>query len=145
MFGKKCKNCDKLKKDNITNDPDGALVFSSKDQYIETVKAVIEAVEQIKTENPKLKLFNFGVLKFSRNPQNNKVIYFHIENNGIKQRYWNAAYEQNGIYKAECTLKIAGILHLRTYKTINSLDFSEIVKKMKEAIKEAIGKYKKGE
>jgi len=141
MFGKKYKNCDKPKKDNITNDPDGALVFSSKDQYIETVKAVIEAVEQFNTENPKLKLFNFGVLKFSKNPQNNKVIYFHIENNGKRQKYWNAAYEQDGKYIAECTLEISKKTIGHTYKEIKSLDFSEIVKGVKEAIKEAIGKY----
>jgi len=145
MFGKKCKNCDKIKKEKITNDPDGALVFSSKDQYIETVRAVIQAVEQLKIENTNLKLFNFGVLKFSKNPKNNKVVYFHIENNGKRQKYWNAAYEQNGKYIAECTLEISKKTIGHTYKTINSLDFSEIVKGVKEAIKEAIGKYKKGE
>jgi len=124
----------------ITNDPDGAVVFSSKDRYIETVRAVIEAVEQFKIENPQYKLSDFGVLKFHKKPQNNKVIYFHIENNGIRLKYWNAAYEQNGKYIAKCTLEIAKITFGNICKDINSLDFSEIVKGIKEAIKDVIGK-----
>ena len=125
---------------NITNDPDGAVLFFYKDQYIEPVRAVIEAVKQFKINNPKIKIFNFGVLNYSKDPENNKVIYFHIENKGIKQKYWNAAYEQRGgNYKAECTLEVREGPNKRTFKEINKFVSSEIEEKIKEAIYEATG------
>ena len=124
----------------------GNDIFADKEKYNDTVKAVIEGVQQSKEikiegiERPVI-LDNFGILKNNDAPlPDHKVVYFHILNGNPKYKYWVTVIKKRGRYVAKCSLNIDGKVAFNILKPIENLESSVIIDRIRNVIFEAIVK-----
>jgi hypothetical protein len=128
-------------------DPDGTILFKSKDQYNETVRAIIEGVERSKEikingiERP-FTLNDFGIINHQVHDRlpNHKVVYFHILNSVQNLKFWVTVRIKNNNYVARCVLHIDGRVSDTIDENIKNLEPSAIIDGVKKVIFEMIKK-----